>query len=124
MKQPMDHQRKQSHRPARKPGRFDSSTRRDYNLRLVADRANAGRITVAQYLRSIGASGEFADRYAGAFGKVAKRIHVERYGADAPCDGLAAARGRLFRVRTYAGERLTVLSEAAQQYPRTTQFAV
>lgn len=113
-RRPMDHQPKQPHRPARKPGRL-------HNLRQVAARVNSGQHTAAGYLADeLHADADFTRRYSSPFGKAAKKAYVEQYGAEPAKTGLDVRGHRLVRVYAYT---VAVLEKATANYTRTAALA-
>ena len=118
---PQDRQPTHPHRPARKPGRYDSVTRRLHNLRLVAERVNAGVVTVAQYLAEIGADSETIRKYASQVGKRAKALAAAK-GVTPALSGLAVVGHHLARCLAYARTDVEILRQAVAAYPKTSHL--
>ncbi len=116
---PLDHQPAQPHRPARKPGRFNSTVRRAYNLRLIAARVNAGVVTVAQYLTELGADPDTIRRYASQVGKRAKALAAAK-AVEPALAGLAVVGRHLVRCLAYDRADAEILREAVASYPKTS----
>ena len=118
---PLDHQPKQAHRPARKPGAFNSVTRRQYNLRLIAQRVNAGVLTAASYLRDLGADDETIRRYASQLGKRVKSMAAAK-GITPALSGLAVVGRHLVRCLAYDIRDIEILRTATAEYQRTAHL--
>lgn len=116
---PQDHLPKQPHRPARKPGAFNSVARRLHNLRLVAARVNAGRVTVAEYLTGLGADADTIRRYASVLGKHVKAAYAAKFDAEPARDGLAVVGRHLARCFVYEPGDTEILRTATANYNRT-----
>lgn len=118
MKQPMDHLPKQPHRPARKPGRFNSPARRLHNLRLIAQRVNApaGIVTVAARLAERGASADLIRRYASPVGRKVYAAWRAATGAEATRTGLAVAGRRLVWAAGYRATDLGLIDTVIDDY--------
>lgn len=118
---PLDHQPKQPHRPARKPGSLNSVTRRQYNLRLIAQRANAGVLTAASYLRDLGADDETIRRFASQLGKRVKALAAAK-GVQPSLMGLAVVGRHLVRCLAYDIRDVEILRTATAEYQRTAHL--
>ncbi len=121
-RKPTDHQPKAERTRSAKPGRFDSVTRRLHNLRQVAERVNAGVVTVAQYLGEIGADSETVRRYAGTLGKHVKAAFVAKTGAEPTRNGLALVGHHLARVFAYNRADIEILRDAVASYGRVSHL--
>ena len=122
MKQPMDHQRKARRtRRATKPGRFDSVTRRQFNLRLIAARVNASVVTAASYLRDLGADDDTIRRYASQLGKRVKALAAAK-GITLTLSGLAVVGRHLVRCLAYDAAHVEILRTATAEYQRTAHL--
>lgn len=89
-------------------------------LTRKAAKVNAGRVTVAEYLRNLGADEDLIKRYGFAFGGKVNKLYQEKHGVKAPQTGAAAIMraGKAFLVDTYAyrWDELSLLNEAALSY--------
>lgn len=115
----MSYDRKTPHRPAAKPGRHDSATRRAHNLAALVARFNAraGLVTAAAYLAErLHAPAEFVKSYSSPFGKAAAKAYREQYATEPAKSGLDVRGKHLVRVFTYTVE---ILQKAAASYTRT-----
>lgn len=119
--QPTDHQPKAERTRHAKPGRFDSVTRRLHNLRLVAERVNAGVVTVAQYLTEIGADSETVRRFASQVGKKAKALAAAK-GIEPALAGLAVVGRHLARCLAYERDDTEILRSAVAGYGRVSHL--
>lgn len=120
-RKPTDHQPKAERTRSGKPGRFDSVTRRLHNLRQVAERANAGVVTIAQYLAEIGADTDTIRRYASQVGKRAKALAAAN-GIEPALAGLAVVGRHLVRCLAYGRSDIEILRQAVAAYPKTSQL--
>lgn len=119
---PMDHQPKQPRgRRARKPGAFDSATRRQHNLRLIAERINAGVITAASYLKQLGADDDTIRRYASVLGKRVKALAASK-GIEPALTGLAVVGRHLVRCLAYSVADVEILRSATADYARVSHL--
>lgn len=115
---PQDHQPAQPHRPARKPGRFNTPARRLYNLRLIAERVNnpAGILTVAARLAERGASADLIRRYASPVGRAMAKAYRAATRTEPTQTGLAVAGRRLVWAAGYRADDLALLDGVIDGY--------
>ena len=121
MKQPMDYQRKQSHRRTGKPGRFNSPARRAWTLARLAERVNTGVLTAASYLRDLGADDDTIRRYASQLGKRVKALAATK-GVQPTLSGLAVVGRRLVRCLAYDVRDVEILRAATAGYGRISHL--
>jgi len=114
--------RKTAHRPARKPGRHDSATRRAFNLAALVARFNRGKVTVASYLTELGADADTIRRYAATSGKHVKAAHQAKYSAEPVRGGLAVVGRRIVRAFAYDAGDTEILRAAVAGYGRVSHL--
>ena len=104
-------------------GHHMSVARRIAVLDATVDRANAGRVTAAEYLvAELGAGAAFVHSYASPFGREIAKAYRAAFGAEPAKCGLARRGLRLVPVFAYSAEELPVLAEAALAYRRTAEL--
>jgi len=114
--------RKSTHRPARKPGRHDSVTRRLFNLAALVARVNAGRLTAASYLAELGADGDTIRRYAATLGKKIKAAYEAKRGTQPERTALALVGHHLTRCFAYDAGDVEILRCATAGYDRVSHL--
>jgi hypothetical protein len=118
----MSYARKTAHRPADKPGRHNSATRRAFNLAALAARFNAGRVTVASYLTELGADADTIRRYAATLGKHVKAAYGAKYSAEPVRNAIAIVGRRIVRAFAYDAGDTEILRAATAGYGRTASL--
>ncbi|MFG2225363.1 hypothetical protein [Streptomyces sp. NPDC048644] len=83
---------------------------------------SAGMILIRRYLVAAGATGEFADRYGSAFGRVAAKTYRAERDAE-PRKAWSSSTGKWRRVMGYLPTDTAVLDRALAAYPRTAHLA-
>lgn len=115
---PQDHQPAQPHRPARKPGAFNSTVRRLHNLRLIAERVNApaGILTVAARLAERGAPADLIRRYASPVGRKVAAAWRNTTGTEPEQRGLAVSGRRLVWAAGYRADDRALIDSVIDAY--------
>jgi hypothetical protein len=93
-------------------------TRRIAKLQRQVAAANAGRITVAEFLQRLGLNAaQIASVEVGLGKAVANAYRAATDGAEPEKTGLALVRGRIYPANAYGWDRLNLISSVAVNYP-------
>ena len=107
--QPTDHQPKAERTRSGKVGTL--------HQRAMLAYRNAGKVTTAEFLASIGADADTIRRFASAFGRKVAQAYRAATGSEPTKNGAALVRGQLMRVFAYADRSL--LESTARGYHAT-----
>jgi hypothetical protein len=104
-------------------GTFKSVSRLRSVLGNLVARTNRGKVTVAEYLESIGADADLIRRYAPTLGKHVKAAYAATHGTDPKRTGLAIVGHHLVRTYAYSPADLSILRAATAGYGRVSHLA-
>jgi hypothetical protein len=115
------------HQPARTTGILEPLTgritawrqrRTEARMARQVAAANAGRITIAEYLQRLGADAATIRQVEVGLGKaVANAYRAATNGAEPEKTGLALVRGRIYPANAYGWDRLDLISSVAVTFP-------
>jgi len=91
-------------------------------LANVVARTNRGKVTVAEYLESLGADADLIRRYAPTLGKHVKAAYAAAYGVEPKRTGLAVVGHHLVRAYAYSPADLGILHAATAGYGRVAHL--